>query len=290
MDKSSQTPGAALAISATSAGPGLGLRRWIRRYRSGGVLRSAAVQVISVSCFLLLWQVLGGRLNPILLATPTAVVAAASDLLRTGELPSAFLLAMQDLALGYALAVVVGIGVGLLMGWSRTVEQVLNPYVNFMQATPLVAVVPLVVIWFGIDYGARVSVVFLLAVWSIIISTATGVKGTPKLLIEVSRIYRLGALRVMTEISLPNAVPYIFAGLRIGLGKALIGMIIAEMEISVVGLGGLVNNYGQEFKTAYLLAGIITASLVGVLSAILLEVALARFFPWVAGTSARYES
>jgi ABC-type nitrate/sulfonate/bicarbonate transport system permease component len=158
-----------------------------------------------------------------------------------------------------------------------------------MQATPLVAVVPLVVIWLGIAYKARVAVVFILALWSIIIATSTGVKATPKLLHEVARVYRLSQFRMMTEISLPNAVPYIFAGLRIGLGKALIGMVIAEMEVSVVGLGGIVDDYGQAFRTAYLLAGIITASLVGVITAAVLELILARFFPWVAGTSARQE-
>lgn len=277
------------AVAGQSPSAGRSARARLKRIRWSRLAKSTTVQLVSVVAFLLIWQAAGSNVNPILLATPTSVVQAFFDLVHKGELQGAFLTAMEDLALGYGLAIVVGIGVGLLMGWNRTVEQVLNPYINFMQATPLVAVVPLVVIWFGIEYKARVAVVFMLAVWSIIIATATGVKATPRLLHEVARVYRLNQFRIMTEISLPNAVPYIFAGLRIGLGKGLIGMVIAEMEVSVVGLGAIVQNYGQAFRTAYLLAGIITASLVGVITAGALELILARFFPWVAGTSARQE-
>jgi NitT/TauT family transport system permease protein len=156
----------------------------------------------------------------------------------------------------------------------------LNPYVNFFQATPLIALVPLVVIWFGVELKARVAVVFILAVWSIIINTTTGVKDTAPALLDVGRIYKLNPFQVVTNVQLPNAVPHIFAGLRIALGKALIGVMIAQMEISVTGLGGIVINYGNAFKTAYLLAGVVTASLVGVVAAALLEVIRKRVFPW----------
>jgi ABC-type nitrate/sulfonate/bicarbonate transport system permease component len=264
----------------------LGTASWgMRRVRR--LARSTAIQLVSVACFLLLWQLVGSHTNPILLATPTAVVAAFFDMVAKGQLQSGFLLAAADLVTGYLLAVVLGVAVGLAMGRSRTVEQVLNPYVNFMQATPLVALVPLVIIWLGIGFPARVAVVFLLAFWSVIINTATGVKTVPRVLVDVARVYHLSERRLMTEIALPSAVPHIFAGLRIALGKALIGMVIAEMEVSIVGLGGLLADYGNEFKTAYLMAGICTASLVGVVTAVFLEWSLARFFPWVAATSAQ---
>lgn len=250
-------------------------------------LRSWGVQLASLLAFLGAWQWVGSHTNPILLATPGAVAAAFFDMIAKGQLQAGFLIATEDLATGYVLAIVVGVGVGLLMGRSLLIEQVLNPYVNFMQATPLVALVPLIVIWFGIEFKARVTVVFVLAVWSVIINTSTGVKTTPRVLIDVARVYHLTERKVMREIALPSAVPHIFAGLRIALGKALIGMVIAEMEVSIVGLGGLLSDYGNSFKTAYLMAGIFTASLVGVITAIFLEWCLARFFPWVAATSAQ---
>src|SRR5262249_49886746 len=194
---------------------------------------------------------------------------------------------MEDLAIGYALAIVVGIGVGIAMGRSPVTQKVLDPYVNFFQATPLIALVPLVVIWFGVGLKARVAVTFMLAVWSIIINTARGVAETPKNLRDAGRIYKLSRRQTIVSVALPNAVPSIFAGLRIGLGKALIGMVIAQMEISVTGLGGLVINYGNAFKTAYLLAAIVTASLVGVIAAAILELVRRWAFPWTQGEDLR---
>jgi NitT/TauT family transport system permease protein len=230
--------------------------------------------------FFAIWQIIGAHVNPILLTTPTKVAQAFWDLLTSGQLAPAFWTAMRDLALGYGLAAVVGIGVGLALGRSPVLERILNPYINFFQATPLIALVPLVVIWFGVGLEARVAVTFLLAVWSIIINTATGVKETPPALLDVGRIYKYNRLRVILNIQLPNAVPSIFAGLRIALGKALIGVMIAQMEISVTGLGGIVINYGNAFKTAYLLAGVVTVSIVGVVAAMLLELIRKRVFPW----------
>lgn len=243
----------------------------------------AWLPTVSVVVFLTGWQVVGGHVDPILFATPAEVAKAFWELLKSGELGPAFGTAMGDLALGYILAAVVGIGVGVLMGRNAVVERVLNPYVNFFQATPLIALVPLVVIWFGIGFEARVAVTFMLAVWSIIINTATGVKETPPSLIDVGRVYKLSRRQVIGGVAIPNAVPNIFAGLRIALGKALIGMVIAQMEISVTGLGGLIINYGNAFKTAYLLAAVCTASLVGVIAAGVLEVIRRSVFPWTQG-------
>lgn len=243
----------------------------------------AYLPTVSVVVFLAGWQVIGGHVDPILFATPSEVAKAFLELLKSGELGPAFGTAMGDLAVGYILATVVGIGVGVVMGRSAVVERVLNPYVNFFQATPLIALVPLVVIWFGIGFEARVAVTFMLAVWSIIINTATGVKDTPRSLIDVGRVYKLSRWQVITGVAIPNAIPNIFAGLRIALGKALIGMVIAQMEISVTGLGGLIINYGNAFKTAYLLAAVCTASLVGVIAAAVLEVIRRSVFPWTQG-------
>jgi ABC-type nitrate/sulfonate/bicarbonate transport system permease component len=239
--------------------------------------------LLSIAIFLAVWQIIGSRTDPILLATPAKTASAFWDLATSGQLWPAFSSAMRDLATGYALAVVVGIAVGVAIGRSPVLERIFNPYINFFQATPLIALVPLIVIWFGVGFEARVSVTFMLAVWSIIINTATGVKQTPGSLLDVSRVYKLNRWQVIGTVALPNAVPSIFAGLRIALGKALIGMVIAQMEISVSGLGGLITNYGNAFKTAYLLAAVFTASLVGVIAAAVLEVIRRWLFPWTRG-------
>ena len=202
------------------------------------------------------------------------------DLLTNGTLLPAFGTTLKDLAIGYGLAIVVGVLAGIAMGRSPVLERIFDPYINFFQATPLIALVPLIVIWFGVGPTARVAVTFLLAIWSIIINTTTGVKQTPTTLLDVGRIYKLNRLQVIARIQLPNAVPSIFAGLRIALGKALIGVMIAQMEVSISGLGGIVEDYGNAFRTAYLLAGVVTASLVGVVAAVALEVIRKTAFPW----------
>jgi len=255
-----------------------------RRRRHGSIAYTRTGKIglplLSVLIFGGIWQYVGAHTNPILFTTPIKVAEAFWDLLRTGELWPAFYGSLRDLGIGYGLAAVVGIAIGMAMGRSPVVEKMLNPYVNFFQATPLIALVPRVVIWFGVNLQARVAITFILALWSIIINTSTGVKDTSPALLDVGRIYKLNALQVVLHVQLPNAVPHIFAGLRIALGKALIGVIIAQMEISITGLGGIVINYGNAFKTAYLLAGVVTASLVGVIAAVLLEVIRKRVFPW----------
>jgi ABC-type nitrate/sulfonate/bicarbonate transport system permease component len=252
-------------------------------------IRKLSVQLGSLAVFFSLWQIAGATTDPVLFATPTRVVAAFADLVQSGILHEALIVALKDLGMGLGLAIVVGLTVGIAMGRSLDVENALNPYVNFMQATPVIALVPLLIIWFGIDTKTRVAVVFIFSVWAIIISTQAGVKGTPRALMDVARVYHLSEWRIIREITLPNAVPVIWAGLRIALGKALIGMVVAELLVSIVGIGKLVSDYGQTFQTDYLLAAILSTSLVGVFAAGLLHWSLARFFPWVAATSASRE-
>lgn len=250
----------------------------------------AVLPILSVIVFLTLWQIFGSNINPILLATPSAVASAFADIIRDGTLAPAFLRAMEVLGVGFALAAVVGIGVGVLMGRSDAARRILNPYVSFFQATPLIALTPLVVIWFGIGFQSEIAITFLLAVWSIIINTQEGVSNTPSTLLEMGRIYQASSSSIIRNIALPFAIPYIFAGLRIGLAKGLIGVIIGEMDISLLGLGGLIQNYGDAFQTAQLLAAIISSSLVGVIGTAILEVLRRRIAPWATRVRVREQA
>ncbi|MGH9106780.1 MAG: ABC transporter permease [Acidimicrobiales bacterium] len=278
-----------VGMATVRAGNGTGevrARPWLaRRWRH---LLAAATGPLSVVIFLAIWQLVGSHLNPILLSTPSAVATAFAHMV-TGKsiLGSAFLRAMEDLLAGYLLAVLVGLVVGVLAGRHRTVERVINPYVNFFQATPLIALTPLVVIWFGIGYTAEISITFLLAVWTIIINTQEGVKATPPILLDMARVYHASERRVVREIALPNAVPYIFAGLRIGLAKGVVGMIIAGMDITLKGLGGLIATYGYAFKTSYLLVTVICSSIVGVILTVVIEVIRRTVFPWSMGVAVK---
>jgi ABC-type nitrate/sulfonate/bicarbonate transport system permease component len=245
--------------------------------------RPLVLPILSVIVFLAVWQILGAQVNPILLATPDAVATSLVQLIGSGQLVAAFLHAMAVLGVGFTIAAVVGIAVGLLMGRSPVAWRILNPYVSFFQATPLVALIPLVVIWTGIGFQAEVTITVLLAVWSVIVNTAEGTKNTPPILLDMASIYHATERSIVRNVALPNAIPYIFAGLRIALAKALIGVIIGEMDISLQGLGGLIVNFGDSFQTAPLLASIVTSSIVGVIGTVILEILRRRLAPWSVG-------
>jgi ABC-type nitrate/sulfonate/bicarbonate transport system permease component len=261
------------------SGDGRKQRGPIRRF----LFRPLVLPILSVVLFLAIWQIFGSQINPILLATPSAVAVAGWNLITTGVLGGAFLHAMEVLLVGFGIAAIVGIAVGLLMGRSKIAWRILNPYVSFFQATPLVALIPLVVIWTGIGFQAEVVITFLLSVWSVIINTAEGTKNTPEILLDMANIYHAKETSIVRNVAMPNAVPYIFAGLRIALAKALIGVIIGEMDISLKGLGGLIINFGDAFQTAPLLAAIVSSSVVGVVGTVILEILRRRLAPWSMG-------
>lgn len=240
-----------------------------------------AVPLASIVIFLSLWELIGINVNPITLATPYSVVTAFIHMASSGVLLPAFITAMEDFLAGYCLAIIVGMLVGILMGRSRLAERALSPYISFFQAMPSIAAIPLLVIWFGVGYEARVATTFWLALLPVLINTYAGIRATPKSLKEVGRIYHLPQLVAIRRIALPAAMPFIFTGLRRALGLGLIGMLIAEMEISVSGLGGLVITYGDDLRTDYLLAAICLAAIVGVIGVALLELARRTWFSWI---------
>lgn len=268
-------------VGAAAGGPARArFRRSANPSRVRRIFDRVALQVLSVAIFLGIWQIAGSHVNPILLATPTRVWHAFVDLSQSGTLGPAFVRAMEVLGTGFGIAAVLGIALGILMGRSSVARRLLNPYVSFFQATPLIALTPLVVIWTGIGFASEVLITTLLAVWSVIINTSEGIRNTPVTLLDMARIYRASELSVVRNVAVPHALPYIFAGLRIALAKGLIGVIIGEMDISLKGLGGLIQDSGDAFQTAPLLAAIISSSLVGVIGTVILEVLRRKVAPW----------
>lgn len=261
-----------------------------RRRQSFMMRHKIAIPLLSLILFFTTWQLVGLQVSPLAFATPSAVVAALYQLARDGQLLSSFDTAMADFSLGFVIAVAISIPLGTLIGVSRIAERALNPYINFTQAMPSIAAVPLMVVWFGVGYPARVVTVVWLAILPILINTHAGTRATPQSLREVASIYKLGWFSRIRRIVLPYAMPYIFAGLRRGLGLGLVGMMIAEMDISVNGLGGLVINYGDELRTAYLLGAICISALVGVITVAILELIRRTFFGWIDAIAGRGNS
>lgn len=220
------------------------------------------------------WQIVGELSNPITFPTFSSVVLALIDLVLHGGLIPALASSLELLAIGFAVAVVLGSFLGLLLGRYRLLDLALGPYVNALYATPEIALVPLILVWFGFGLGGRVVVVFLASFFPILINTYAGVRDAPAPLIEVARSMGVsGEIGILRKVVIPSAVPFLMAGLRLSIGRGVVGMAVAEVYLRLGGIGSLIVQYGAVFKTDYVIAAILPLPALGIgltkLSAIL---------------------
>lgn len=211
------------------------------------------------------WEI-GGRLtNPILLPPFSSVMVAFTEILLNGSLIEAMAESLRLLFIGFGLAAVVAFVMGIVIGRYRALDQMLSPFINALYATPDIALVPLILVWFGFGLPGRIVVVFLAAFFAILYNVYAGVKDAPRDLIEVSRSFGVRSeLGILRAVVLPSAVPFIMAGLRLGIGRAVVGMAIAEVFLRLGGIGGLIMGYGSAFRTDFLIASIISLPLLGI--------------------------
>jgi NitT/TauT family transport system permease protein len=181
---------------------------------------------------------------------------------------------------GFLLAVAVGVPVGLMMGRYRLVEYALDWHVHALYATPRVAMIPLLVLWFGLGVPAKIAIVFLSAVFPIILAAYSGAKNVSGQLEETARAYGAGQTQIFIKVFLPATVPYVIAGLRLGVGRAIIGMTLAELFTAVSGLGYLLVAYANSFATDKLFVPIVVLAGFGVALSELLAWIQRHFAPW----------
>lgn len=214
---------------------------------------------------LLVWQIAGEFSNPITFPPFSAVVLALVDLVFHGGLIPALGSSLELLAIGFVTAVVVGSFLGLLLGRYRLLDLAFGPYVSALYATPEIALVPLILVWFGFGLGGRVVVVFLASFFPILINTYAGVRDAPAPLIEVARsIGVTSETGILRRVVIPSALPFLMAGLRLSIGRGVVGMAVAEVYLRLGGIGSLIVQYGAVFKTDYVIAAIIPLPLLGI--------------------------
>ena len=173
-------------------------------------------------------------------------------------------MSLGALAAGFGLSLVLGVGLGLAMGRSRLAEAIFEPHVNALYATPQVALTPLFMMWFGLGFAVKVAVVFLFAFFPILINTASGAKNVSASIVEVGRAYQASRRQIMFKIVFPAALPFIMAGVRIAVGRGLVGMIVAELFTAITGLGAMLSLYGNIFETAKMFVVIIVLAGLGI--------------------------
>lgn len=229
---------------------------------------------------LIAWEWYGRSLNPIFLSYPTAVAQAFWDLLRSGELLTATLQSLRALGVGFGLAMVVGIALGVVMGRFRVVHLTLDPFVTALYNTPTVALIPLIQLWFGLGFTAKVVIVFLSAVFPVIINSYAGVATTSRQTVDVVRAYGATGRQITTKVVLPSAVPFVMAGMRLAVGRGVIGIVVAEFFTAISGLGGLIIIFSNSFATDRLFVPVITLVAVGMVLTSLAKWLERRMAPW----------
>lgn len=236
----------------------------------------------AVGAVLVLWQIVAAlRIKPaIILPGPTDVIAAFRQLFASATIWTDLATSGKELLYGLVLATLVGLPLGLLIGWYRKLSYAASPLINFLYATPRIALTPLLIIWLGIGMTSKIAIVFLMAIFPIMINTASGVQNLDPAVLRVARCFGAGDLAIFRTIALPGSVPFIISGLRLAVGQALIGVFVAELSGATNGVGMLMNNAGQQFQTSVVFAGLFIFALTGVVLTGLLRAVEQRFAAW----------
>ncbi|MPV35535.1 ABC transporter permease [Georgenia subflava] len=240
------------------------------------------ITVASVVTLLVVWELFGRQMNPIFASYPTAIAQSAATQISDGTLTAALADSLQPLFLGFFIAAVIGIPVGLLIGRYRVIDAALGIFVTGGYSMPMVAFIPLFILWFGLGFTVKVAVVVVMTVFPIIISTWAGVSAVPKPMIEVGKSFVANEDALMRKIILPATIPHIMTGLRLGIGRAVIGIVIAEFFTAIGGLGGLIITAGQRFDTAALFVPIVVLMILGI--------GLTKLVGWLEGKVAPWYS
>lgn len=231
---------------------------------------------------LIVWEIVGPFISPIFFTYPSKIAVAFYDLTLSGELPYYLGQSLEVMIYGLTVALIVGIPLGIAMARFRKLDWALDLPINALYATPLVAVVPLLVLWFGIYLKAKIIVVFLFAVFPVLINTYQGVRECDKNMLEVAKSFRSGEWAMWQDVLMPFAVPYIIAGIRLAIGRGLIGMIIAEFYTTISGLGFMITRYANVFEMDKVFVPVIVLMVLGVSLTSLLKWAGRRLAPWSA--------
>jgi len=214
--------------------------------------------------FLVFWELLPalGLVRPIFTSSPTRIVAAAWWLAANG-LWNDILVSAAEFGMGFAMAVLIGVPLGVLLGWYDRWRAILNPYISTLYVTPRVAFLPLLILWLGIGFATKVTVVFLGAVFPIVINVIAGMRTIDETLLMCARSFGAKDRHIFVSLALPSCVPFMVAGLRIGVGRALVGVVVAEMVASSEGIGHMMSKAGSMFQTDRVFVGIILIALFG---------------------------
>jgi NitT/TauT family transport system permease protein len=252
---------------------------------------SAILGTSAVIIFLLVWESMGGalsrynpipflRINPMFMSAPSLIFKAAVDMFSSGEIYHDLKISSIEFFWGYLLAVGVAIPFGILTGWYKRLSYICDPFVNAMNATPRVALLPLVIIWLGIGILSKVGIIFLGAVFPMLINARDGVKTTPLNLINAARSFGASEWQVFKSVVFPSTLPFLLTGLRIAVGRALVGVLVGELYAATAGIGFMITVAGATFQTDKVFVGVLIFAISGIVLTDILDRIEHRFDKW----------
>ncbi len=243
-------------------------------------LLNLSIRIASLTIVLSIWQVFGGMIDPVLFTTPVAIFHAAVGMIGSGELWNYLWPSLVVLAIGLTLAAIFGVAIGLLLARFWVLDVALGVYITFLYSIPSVALVPLIVLWAGFETTAKIVILFLFAFFPMAINTYQGVRNVDPKLLEVGRAFRCSERQLWANIVLPAALPFIVTGLRLALGRGLIGMVLADLYTAISGIGYLIVRTAATYQVNKMFVPIVTLGLLGVTLTALLRVLERAVAPW----------
>jgi NitT/TauT family transport system permease protein len=247
--------------------------------------RKPLLGLMAVVLFFLAWQAvfLFVPFNSLFISKPDLIFAGLWDLIVTGDLFHDLAVSAQPFVYGFSAAVIVGVSIGLVMGWRVRVGYALDPLMTVFYASPLVALAPLVVVFFGVGVAGKATIIFLLAVFPFIFNTAAGVRSVDRLLINVVRSLGGTEKDLYLKVIIPSVLPYIVAGARIALGRALVGVLVGEFFAASEGIGYAIARFGDLFALDKMFACILVVMVIAVVLTEGIRWAERAAFPWRVG-------
>jgi ABC-type nitrate/sulfonate/bicarbonate transport system permease component len=237
----------------------------------------------AVILFLTAWELCGNTLqliNPMFMSAPSFVFTAAYQMFASGEIYNDLYVSGIEFVWGYLLSVLVAVPFGIAIGWYKRFAYICDPFVNAMNATPRIALLPLVIIWLGIGIISKVGIIFLGAVFPLLINTRDGVKTTPHNLLTAARSFGASDWQIFKSVVLPSTVPFILTGLRLAVGRALIGVMVGELYAATAGIGFMITVAGATFQTDKVFVGVLIFAVSGMTLTAVIDHYEHRFDKW----------
>lgn len=239
-----------------------------------------SLRLVSVFVGLVLWELLGRAQISVIIPSATDTMLALAEMLSSGELQKSLATSLSSFVIGFGLALVLGITLGAMMARFRFVEYFFDLFVMAGNASPTLAFLPILVIIFGINDNVRIAVAFIFAFWVIVVNTFTGIRGADRNLIDMARSFGATPSQIFWRIMLPSGLGLLMAGIRLGAGRAVKGMVNGEMLITIIGLGAMIMTYAGSFNGPKLFAVLLVICLVAIVIDQLIRFLHRRFAPW----------